>query len=349
MSILYITDQGASLTKSGNRLIVTKGKDVLHQAHAFNIDQIVLMGNISITPSAIAFLLEKGIDTVFMTIYGRYRGRLTSKFGKNIDLRYAQFQKMGQEAVRLNLAKSYVQGKLNNCRFLLRRHNQEFKDEHITKALNQIRMLIRQTADADSTEQLMGMEGRGAAVYFGCFGKLIKVKDIRFEGRNRRPPKDPVNVLLSLGYTLLANVMQTQTDIVGLDPYLGCLHSVEYGRPSLVLDLIEEFRPVLVDTLVLNVINKKIIRLTDFYKPDEKEPAAFDFAEQDLKAADYPILSVHEGMKKFITAFEDRMNQKIMYLPQGKQLSYRDICLEQVRLLARHLKEDGNYAAYMMR
>jgi CRISPR/Cas system-associated endonuclease Cas1 len=100
---------------------------------------------------------------------------------------------------------------------------------------------------------------------------------------------------------------------------------------------------------VLNLINKKIIRLTDFYKPDEKEPAAFDFAEEESNLKNYPILLTHEGMKKYITAFEDRMNQKILYLPQGKRLSYRDICLEQVRLLARHLKDEAQYAAYIMK
>jgi len=100
-------------------------------------------------------------------------------------------------------------------------------------------------------------------------------------GRNRRPPRDPVNVLLSLGYTLLANAVHTQVNVAGLDPYAGCLHSVEYGRPSLVLDLMEEFRPVLVDGLTLSLFNKRIIRSTDFYRPEDREPAAFDFAETE--------------------------------------------------------------------
>lgn len=127
------------------------------------------------------------------------------------------------------------------------------------------------------------MEGAGAAAYFGCFGHLLRAPEITFSGRNRRPPRDPVNVLLSLGYTLLANVIQTQVHLAGLDPYLGSLHGVAYGRPSLVLDLMEEFRP------------------TDFYCPREQEPAAFDFAEAEPRREEYPILLAHTGMKKFIT------------------------------------------------
>lgn len=349
MSILYVTDQGASLVKRGNRIQVEKAGKTIHWIHATKLDQIVLMGNISISPGTIAHLLQEGIDTVFMSIHGKYRGRLMSRFGKNIDLRRAQFRKMEDAGVRLSLAKRYVGGKIENCRVLLRRHNAELGEVKVTSAVHQLRVLARKTGGAESIESLMGMEGHAAATYFGCFGHLIKAKDITFDGRNRRPPKDPVNVLLSLGYTLLANVIQTQVDVVGLDPYMGCLHGVEYGRPSLVLDLMEEFRPVLVDSLVVSVINKNVIRTTDFYRPEEKVEAAFDFAEEEPNRADYPILLTHVGMKKFITQFEGRLNQRVLYLSADKRLSYRDVCLEQVRLLARHLNEEGEYAPFSIR
>jgi len=349
MSILYVTDQGASLVKRGNRLVVEKARKTIYWVHAFKVSQVVVMGNISISPATIAFLLQDGIDTVFMSIHGRYRGRLISQFGKNIDLRRAQFKKMEDEKIKIALAKTYIQGKLNNCRVLLRRYNRELRQDGVTSALHQIRIMSRRVPEAESVESLMGLEGKSAAVYFGCFGKLIKVNDIVFEGRNRRPPRDPVNVLLSLGYTLLANAIQTQVHVVGLDPYLGCLHGVEYGRPSLILDLMEEFRPVLVDSLVLTLINKKIIQVMDFYRPDEREPAAFDFAEEDTQRKEYPILLAHGGMKKFITHFEGRLNQKVLYSPNGKRLRYRDVCLEQVRLLARHLRDEDEYKPYVMR
>ena len=294
-------------------------------------------------------LIQEGIDTVFMSTYGKYRGRLITGFGKNIDLRVLQFQKMAEEKTRLDFAKLYVNGKLNNCRILLRRYNVDLNNPDITAALHRIRNMIRRISEADSIPTLMGLEGQSAAVYFGVFGNLIKAENITFNGRNRRPPKDPANVLLSLGYTLLENLIQTQVNIAGLDPYLGCFHSTEYGRPSLVLDLMEEFRPVLVDSLVLQVLNKKIIRHTDFYRPEERESAAFDFAETEHHREDLLIVLTHTGMKKFITQFESRINRKVLYEPKGMQLSYREICLEQVRSFVRRLKEEDQYTPYLMR
>jgi len=349
MSILYVTDQGAHLTKKGNRLVVEKGGQVIHWTHTFKVDQVVLMGNISVSPAAVAYLLQEGVDTVFMSLHGKYRGRLISQFGKNIELRRAQFKRMEDDDFKLSLAKAYIQGKLGNSRVLLRRYNRDLLQPDVAKAVHRLRVTLHKVPEAESMESLMGLEGQSAATYFGCFGKLLRVPGFLFEGRNRRPPRDPVNVLLSLGYTLLANAIQTQVHVAGLDPYMGCLHGVEYGRPSLVLDLMEEFRPVLVDPLVLTVINKKVIRTTDFYKPEERERAAFDFAEEHPSKEGYPILLTYEGMKKFIVQFESRLNQKVMYLRKGQRLSYRDVCLEQVRLFARHLTGEGRYVAFAVR
>ncbi len=349
MSILYLTDQGAALTKKGNRLVIEKKGNLVHWVHAFKVEQVVVMGQVQLSPGAIAFLLQEGIDTVFLSYYGKYRGRLISEFGKNIELRRRQFQKLEEPGIRLALARSYVKGKLNNCRIFLRRQNQGLNQADLTNAIHQLRRLANQADACDSIESLMGMEGAGAASYFGCFQHLFRVDDITFSGRNRRPPRDPVNVLLSLGYTLLANVVQTQVHVAGLDPYLGCLHSVEYGRPSLVLDLMEEFRPVLVDAVVVQVVNKRIIRSTDFYRPEDREPAAFDFAETETRRENYPILLVHTGMKKFITHFEARLQQKVLYLPSGRRLTYRQICLEQVRALVRFLNDGSDYLPFSYR
>jgi len=349
MTILYVTDQGAAVTRKGNRLVVEKMRETIQWVHAFKVRQVVLMGRIHVTPSAIGFLLEEGIDTVFLSIHGRYRGRLISEFGKNIELRRLQFQKLGDSSFAVDLARRYVSGKIENCRIFLRRHNRELQDEGVLAGLNQLRTMVRRLDECASTESIMGVEGAAAAAYFGIFGRLLRNPDISFNGRNRRPPRDPINVLLSLGYTLLANAVQTQVNVTGLDPYLGCLHSVEYGRPSLVLDLMEEFRPVLVDSLVIALINRRIIRATDFYRPEEKEPAAFDFAESEPVRQDYPILLAHQGMRKFVTQFENRMNQKVLYMPKEQQLSYRDILLEQVRLLVRFLSDEQPYQPFTMR
>ncbi len=349
MAILYVTDQGASLVKRGNRLVIEKLGKTIQWVHAFKVEQLVLMGAVSLSPGVIAFLLQEGIDTVFLSLYGKYRGRLISQFGKNIELRRLQFQKLADPRFCLEAARRSVQGKLHNCRVLLRRQNQEVKHADVTRAIHQLRRMAQQAGACATVESLMGVEGAGAAAYFGAFKHLIRAPDISFEGRNRRPPRDPANVLLSLGYTLLANAIQTQVHIVGLDPYLGCLHSLEYGRPSLVLDLMEEFRPVLVDLLVLTLLNKRIIRALDFYRPEDQEPAAFDFAEAEAAKEGYPILLAHQGMKKFVTQFEMRLNQKALYLPRGQRLSYRDICLEQVRLWVRNLQGEASYTPFSIR
>jgi CRISPR-associated protein Cas1 len=284
-----------------------------------------------------------------MSMHGKYKGRLISGFGKNIELRRLQFEKMACQDTILSLSKAYVYGKLTNCRVLLRRYNNSLQSKSITEALHQLRYMTRKALDSDSVPTVMGLEGKSGAVYFGVFGQLLKGSDFTFDGRNRRPPRDPVNVLLSLGYTLLENVIQTQINITGLDPYLGCLHSVEYGRASLVLDLMEEFRPVLVDSLVLHVVNKKIIQQRDFYRPEEHEPAAFDFAETEPAKGELPIILTHTGLKKFISQFEARLNQEVFYEPKSTRLQYRAVCLEQARNLVRHLKGEEQYASFLMR
>lgn len=349
MAILYVTDQGATLTKRGNRLVVEKQGRPIHWSHAFKVEQVILLGNINLSPAVIAFLLQEGIDTVFLSYYGKYRGRLVAHLGKNIDLRRRQFARLDDPEFRLRQARACVQGKIYNCRVLLRRQNRDLGSLEVAEAVHQLRRLGHKADQADTVDSLLGLEGSAAAAYFGCFARLLRAGDLPFGGRSRRPPKDPVNVLLSLGYTLLANAIHTQVMVAGLDPYLGALHSPDYGRPSLVLELMEEFRPVLVDALVLHLVNKRIIRPTDFYRPEDREPAAFDFAAPDPPREGYPILLSHEGLKKFVTFFERRLNQRVYYFPQSERLTYRGVLLAQVRHFIRVLADDSLYQPFLLR
>ncbi len=346
MAILYITEPGAFLTKSGQRLQVEKKGQIIQWVHAHKVQQIVLLGPVSLSAGALAFLLQEGIDTVFLSTTGRYRGRLLMEFGKNVELRRRQYRLLELPEVQRHLAQGYISGKLTNCRLLLRRYNKSLHREEITKTLHQLRRLGEQVRQAATPEQIMGLEGAAAAAYFGCFPHLLRVPGLEFTGRNRRPPRDPVNVLLSLGYTLLANALQTQIMVTGLDPYLGCLHRPEYGRPSLVLDLMEEFRPLLVDSVVLSSLNRKIITPLDFYRPEEQEPAAFPWAAAPEREG-YPIILAHGGMKKFIAQFEARLQQRVLYPPRRERLTYRQILLEQVRRLVRFLQEEDTYEPFI--
>jgi len=353
MSIVYLMEQNATVSKEGGRLLVKKEGVVSHSIHLFKLEQVVLFGNIFLTPAAIRYLLKEGIDTAFMTRQGRYLGRLQSALGKNIVLRREQFRKMEDDGFCLKTAKSIVKGKLSNLRTVLMRLNRQRENLELENEILALRNLIPKLDEAGSLDMLRGYEGRGSAVYFEGFSKGFLAEDLEFPGRVRRPPTDPINALLSLGYTLLLNQVIAAVSLVGFDPYFGSLHSVDYGRPSLALDLMEEWRPTIVDTLVLSVFNLKALIPTDFEQrpwadPDtgeEKEMAEegsrIDFPEQSEKNKGAVILT-ESGFRKFITQYERKMSQKVQYHLTGDQMTYRDCIREQVRHFARYLKGEEN-------
>jgi CRISPR-associated protein Cas1 len=269
MSIVYLMEQNATVSKEGGRLLIKKEGAVSHSIHLFKLEQIVLFGNIFLTPAAIRYLLKEGIDTAFMTRQGRYLGRLQSALGKNIVLRREQFRKMEDDGFCLKTAKAVIKGKLSNLRTVLMRLNRQRENLELDNEILSLRNLIPKVDEAGSLDTLRGYEGKGSAVYFEGFSKGFLAEDFKFPGRVRRPPTDPINALLSLGYTLLMNQVIAAVGLIGFDPYFGSLHSVDYGRPSLALDLMEEWRPIIVDTLVLSVFNLKALTPSDF---EERKP-----------------------------------------------------------------------------
>ncbi len=354
MTAVYVVEQNSTILKEGERLLIKKEGKILHTIHMFKLDQLVLFGNVSITPPAITYLLKEGIDTVFMTKHGRYKGRLQGLISKNITLRKEQFLKLSDSHFSLKTAVFIINGKLNNLRSVLLRINRSRKDLRLDNFILRLRNLQRDISSAKDIEKLRGIEGRGSAVYFEAFSHCIKPMDIKFRKRLRRPPPDPVNALLSLGYTFLFNEVLSAISMIGMDPYLGALHSIEYGRPSLALDLMEEWRPILIDTLVLSLFNlntitkkdfeisKEYYEIPDFELPDETD----EKRQEDM----LPVKLRPEGMKKFITQFERKMAQKITYHLNGQQLSYRDCIREQIRHFARYIRgEDREYSPIIIR
>jgi len=354
-----LMEQNTTVSKEGGRLIIKKEGAVSHSVHLFKLEQVVVFGNIFLTPAAIRYLLKEGIDTAFMTRQGRYLGRLQSALGKNIVLRREQFRKMEDGEFCLKTAKAIVKGKLTNLRAVLMRLNRQRENLNLDNQILSIRNLIQKIDEASSLETLRGYEGRGSAVYFEGFSKGFLSEELEFPGRVRRPPTDPINALLSLGYTLLLNQVIAAVSLVGFDPYFGSLHSVDYGRPSLALDLMEEWRAMIVDTLVMSVFNLKALTPSDFEErtpvskeltsseaigskitPDE-ESAEASGSEDERKTA---VLLTDAGFRKFITQYERKMGQKVQYHLTGDQLSYRDCIREQVRHFARYLKgEEPEY------
>lgn len=355
MSIAYLVEQNATVAKEGNRLLVKKGGELFHTFHTFKLDQIIIFGNIFLTPSALKHLLKNQIDTAFMTTRGKYLGRLQPIHSKNIILRKTQFRRADDSEFSLYTSKTIVKGKLNNLRAVLMRLNRNRPEVDMSDHILRIRNLIKKVDAALSNESIRGYEGKGTALYFDGFSKGILSKEIIFKSRIRRPPTDPVNALLSLGYTLLFNTVLSSLEMAGFDPYIGYLHSVEYGRPSLALDLMEEWRPVIIDTLVLSVINLKVLALEDFTfmacgdgdvedLENDKKENNYPQNDHDAEEIKIPVRLTDAGFRKFIIQFERKMSQKVQYHLKNQNLSYRDCIREQIYHFARYVKgEEKEY------
>ncbi len=360
MSILYLVEQNSTLSKEGGRLLVKKEGVESQSVHLFKLDQVVIFGNIFLTPSVIRYLLINGIDTAFMTRRGKYLGRLQSALGKNILLRREQFRKMEDPDFCLKTAKYIVKGKLANLRAVLMRLNRTRENIELDNQILSLRNLIEKVEESDNMDSLRGYEGRGTAIYFEGFSKGFLTEDFEFSGRVRRPPTDPINALLSLGYTLLLNQVIASVSLVGFDPYFGTLHSVDYGRPSLALDLMEEWRPTLVDTLVLSILNLKVLLPIDFEERpwihqelDDKEEDSdgkIEKVSHDSKVRKNCVVLTESGFRKFITQYERKMSQRVQHHLTGDHMTYRDCIREQVRHFARYLKgEEPEYKPMPLR
>ncbi|MGB9776712.1 MAG: CRISPR-associated endonuclease Cas1 [Anaerolineae bacterium] len=338
MPPLYVSTQGARLAYRVRRLVVEKDDQVLAAVPAAHVSQVVLLGNVSLTPPALSYLLGQGIEVVFLTVDGRYKGRLVGPERGNGLLRLRQYARASDSDYALGVARSIVAAKLHNLRTLLRRYARRADAPEpaaaLSAAADQISDLIGQTERARTLNSLNGVEGRGSAVYFSVFRHLIVAPGWRFEKRARRPPPDPVNALLSFGYTLLTRQMEWAVWTVGLDPYLGFLHRSEYNRPSLALDLIEPFRPILVDSLVLRCLNNEILR------PDHFEEGA---------EGPYPVRLNEEGRARFLREWEGRLNLELTHPATGERMNYRR-CLEvEVRRLAHAVQTGEPFHPFQVR
>ncbi len=341
METVYIVEQGTQLHKDGFRLLAKKNGRLIDEIMTRDLEQIILLGNVYITPPVMDHLIQDRVDTVFLSQSGRFRGRLLTQFTKNVELRRQQYLRFDNQNTTLDFARAVVSGKINNQRIFLMRHNRSLKNDKIAASLGRMRALLSTLKNADSTASLMGSEGAAGKAYFSAFNYLIKREDFIFRGRNRRPPRDPVNALLSFGYTMLANAVETAVNIVGLDPYLGAFHSIEYGRPSLVCDLMEEFRAFFIDSLIITLINKRIVNPDDFIYRDVADIQLKQYEEEQTDDK-MPVSMKKEALKGIVRIFEQKMSSTVFYQPTGENITYRQVILNQVRQCARVIlgKED---------
>ena len=321
MGTVYITQDDAFIGKTDERINVKANKQTLLDVPLIKVDGVVVLGRATISPAAISELLERHIPLTFLTTTGRYLGRLEPEVTKNIFVRKAQWQAQGETAQAVHVVRGFVRGKLKNYRNILLRRDREDSELDLSRNITRLEQALAPIDTKSSIDSLRGLEGAGSAAYFGCFDRLIRAAEFQFTARNRRPPTDPVNSLLSFGYSLLRHDVQGAVNIVGFDPYLGYLHVERYGRPSLALDLMEEFRPLVVDAVVLSALNKRLLT------PD-------DFVTEPLSDA---VNLTNEGRKTFLRLYEQKKQSKFKHPVMGRQCTYQESFELQARLLAKYL------------
>ena len=321
MATLYLNEQQSIVKKRDEYLLIQYQDKRTAEVPLANVSQVVVSGDVTLTTPALHTLLERGIEVCFLSMYGHFRGRLSPPVGKNIFLRREQHRAHNNQQEALKVARACVRGKLENMRVMLLRANRSLQDSEITEAISTMRAMMQETTSAERIGSLLGIEGNGSAAYFRVFGKLLR-GSLTFTHRRRRPPTDPINAMLGLGYTLLQHQVSAAIQIVGLDPYMGFLHQPRHGRPALALDLMEEFRPIIADSVVLDIVNHHILTVQDFEE---------ELGVVHLKAA---------ARKTFYGKFEERLQEELQHPHFGYRTSYRR-CIElQARLLSKWLMNE---------
>lgn len=314
------------MRKASKRLIVEKEGTTLLEVPLFQVDRIMIFGSIQISTQAIGFLLDNGIDVSFLSFGGRLKGRLVSTESKNVFLRLAQHDRAKDEAFKLRIAKRIIEAKAKNQRTLIYRYQRNHPEEAgFSKEIEIISEVLKDLPQKKSISSLMGLEGASTGAYYRCFGRMIR-KDFSFEKRTRRPPLDPVNALLSLGYVMITNEIAALLESTGFDPLIGFLHGFRYGRQSLPLDLVEEFRHPVVDGLTLTLLNKGSFKHDDFYQAED--------GAYSLK---------REAFRRYLTFYEEHLDK-----PRGDdKKSFRDLFKIQVEKIEKAVLNNQEYDPFL--
>ncbi len=335
---LYVQTPGARLRKSGERLVVETKEETV-EVPLIDVSQVDLFGPVSVTTPALHALMNAEIPVSWFSTGGWFLGHTVGTGNGNVAVRQAQYQAAFDEPRRLAFARDLVAAKVRNARTMLRRNWRVHGDaEAKNEVLVRLQRIVQRVPRAKDDRQLLGIEGEAAAIYFACFANMLaegakeEIPAFAFAKRNRRPPTDPVNAMLSLAYALLTRVFMTAISATGLDPYMGLYHRPRHGRPALALDLMEPFRPIVADSCVIQAINNGEVKPGDF---------VFNGPACSLKTG---------GRKAFIAAFERRLEQETTHPLFGYRVSMRRLIEVQARLFARHVQgEIVPYPHYLPR
>jgi CRISPR-associated protein Cas1 len=326
---VYVVGHDLSVRSKGERVEISRDGEIVQSIPFREVSQLSVYGNAYISLPTVKKMMGIGIPICYFSYGGWFEGITTGNTSKNVELRLRQFNVAVDPFLSLKLARRFVSGKIRNCRTLVRRNDKEVN----RKSLGQLSRLVKQAEEADRVDTLLGIEGVAAQVYFSRFaGMLREGVDFSFEGRNKRPPEDPVNAVLSYLYGVLVKELFVTLLAVGFDPYLGFFHRPRYGRPALALDLMEEFRPLIADSVMLRLFNSGQLK---------KE----DFVYTGLGVSIKP-----KARKKVLNVFERRMSVEVRHPMFGYSVSYRRVLEIQARLLSRVLSgELDDYPAFWTR
>jgi CRISP-associated protein Cas1 len=312
---VYVVGQGHTVRKKGDRLEVWSREGKVSEAKLREVSQLSLYGGVEITTPAMVELMQRGVPVIHYTYGGWFQGICIGTTHKNVELRMHQFKWSMDPRRSILLAKKAVAGKIRNCRTLLRRNDPNNNQDTLSLMIR----LAKDAEEVDNVESLLGIEGAAAEAYFSRFRYLLKSEStgFSFDNRNKRPPKDPVNAVLSYLYGILVKDLFVTLLAVGFDPYLGFYHRPRYGRPALALDMMEEFRPLIADSVAITLFNNG-------------ELSKRDFIQRGAGVSLTP-----DGKKIVVGGHERRMETEIIHPLFGYKVSYRRVLEVQARLLAR--------------
>lgn len=329
LNTLYVTSAQSYLSLDGENVVVSDEGKEIGRLPLHNLEGIVSFGYRGTSPALMGACAERNISVCYLSPQGKFLARVIGKTRGNVVLRDRQFRSSTDEKESLEIAKNCIFGKVYNCRWVLERairdHSMQIDTDAVKEASMKLKNSLGLIQNSENKEQLRGYEGEAAAVYFSVFDQLIlqQKKDFFFAGRNKRPPMDNVNALLSFVYTLLTNSIVSALETVGLDPYVGYLHTERPGRASLALDLIEELRPVLADRFVISLINKKIVNAKAFKKQENGA-----------------VLMTDDLRKTVLTEWQNRKKEMLTHPFLKEKVEWGMVPFVQAMLLARYLRGD---------
>lgn len=329
LNTLYVTSENSYLALDGENVVVFDEKTEIGRLPLHNLEGIVSFGYRGTSPALMGACAERNISLCYLTPQGKFLARVSGRVKGNVILRQQQYASSRDEQVSLDIARNCILGKVYNARWVLERavrdHELQIDAEKVKAASGFLKQSLEFIQASQSKDQLRGYEGEAASIYFGVFDQLIlqQKRDFAFHGRNKRPPLDPVNALLSFVYTLLTHTITSALETVGLDPYVGYLHTDRPGRTSLSLDLIEELRAVLADRFVLSLINKKMVSKKNFSK---KENGA--------------VLMDDEARRRVLTEWQNKKKEVITHPYLKEKVEWGMVPYVQAMLLARYLRGD---------